>query len=69
MNEETRETFRTRTRVVDFVRRFFAERGFLEVETPMMQPLAGGARWPAPSRPGTTPSAFRSSSGSPPSCT
>ena len=43
MNEESRETFRTRTRVVDFVRRFFAERGFLEVETPMMQPLAGGA--------------------------
>ena len=43
MNEETRETFRTRTRVVDFMRRFFAERGFLEVETPMMQPLAGGA--------------------------
>ena len=43
MNEEARETFRTRTRVVDFVRRFFIERGFLEVETPMMQPLAGGA--------------------------
>ena len=43
MNEEARETFRTRTRVVDFVRRFFAGRGFLEVETPMMQPLAGGA--------------------------
>ena len=43
MNEESRETFRTRSRVVDFVRRFFAERGFLEVETPMMQPLAGGA--------------------------
>ena len=43
MNEETRATFRARTRVVDFVRRYFAERGFLEVETPMMQPLAGGA--------------------------
>ena len=43
MNEEAREAFRTRARVVDFVRRFFAERGFLEVETPMMQPLAGGA--------------------------
>ena len=43
MNEEAREAFRTRTRVVDFVRRFFAERDFLEVETPMMQPLAGGA--------------------------
>ena len=43
MNEAAREAFRTRTRVVDFVRRFFAARGFLEVETPMMQPLAGGA--------------------------
>ena len=43
MNEEARETFRIRTRVVDFIRRFFAARGFLEVETPMMQPLAGGA--------------------------
>ena len=43
MNEEARETFRIRSRVVDFIRRFFAARGFLEVETPMMQPLAGGA--------------------------
>ena len=43
MNEEARETFRTRARVVEFVRRFFLERGFLEVETPMMHPLAGGA--------------------------
>ena len=43
MSEEARETFRTRSRVVEFVRRFFAERGFIEVETPMMQPLAGGA--------------------------
>ena len=43
MNEEARETFRTRARVVEFVRRFFLDRGFLEVETPMMHPLAGGA--------------------------
>ena len=43
VNEGARETFRTRARVVEFVRRFFIERGFLEVETPMMQPLAGGA--------------------------
>ena len=43
MNEGARETFRTRARVVEFVRRFFLERGFLEVETPMMHPLAGGA--------------------------
>ena len=43
MNESARETFRVRTLVVDRIRRFFAARGFLEVETPMMQPLAGGA--------------------------
>ena len=43
MNESARETFRVRTLVVDCIRRFFAARGFLEVETPMMQPLAGGA--------------------------
>ena len=43
MNEPARETFRIRSRMVGFIRRFFADRGFLEVETPMMQPLAGGA--------------------------
>ena len=43
VNEETRETFRTRSRIVDYVRRFFIDRGFLEVETPMMQPIPGGA--------------------------
>ena len=43
MNEQTRETFRLRSRSVDFIRRFLQQRGFLEVETPMMQPLPGGA--------------------------
>ncbi len=43
MNEVSRRTFVTRTRIVRFIRRFLDERGFLEVETPMMQALAGGA--------------------------
>ncbi len=43
MNEVTRETFRTRTRIIDHLRRFLADRGFLEVETPMMQVIPGGA--------------------------
>jgi lysyl-tRNA synthetase class 2 len=43
VNETSRETFRMRSAIVAFVRRFFSERGFLEVETPMMQPIPGGA--------------------------
>ncbi|MCU0936347.1 MAG: lysine--tRNA ligase [Gammaproteobacteria bacterium] len=43
MNEPTRRTFELRARTVDFVRRFLVERGFLEVETPMMQAIPGGA--------------------------
>ena len=43
MNESTRRTFRIRTAVIDFIRRFLNERGFLEVETPMMQVTPGGA--------------------------
>ncbi len=42
-NEESRDTFRARSAVVAYIRRFFAERDYLEVETPMMQPIAGGA--------------------------
>lgn len=43
MNEETRNVFTIRTLTVDYIRHFLAERQFLEVETPMMQVLAGGA--------------------------
>ena len=42
-NEETRELFLTRTRVVAAVRRWLDSRGFVEVETPVLQPLYGGA--------------------------
>ena len=42
-NETSRELFETRTRVIKAVRRFFDSRNFLEVETPMMHPIPGGA--------------------------
>jgi lysyl-tRNA synthetase class 2 len=43
MNQEVREVFVKRSKVVQSIRRFLDARGFVEVETPMMQPIAGGA--------------------------
>ena len=43
MNEVTRTTFRVRSEIVSFLRRFLTDRGFMEVETPMMQAIPGGA--------------------------
>ena len=43
VNPDSRQVFETRARVVAGIRQFLNHRGFLEVETPMMQPLAGGA--------------------------
>src|SRR5204862_2546811 len=43
MNPEVRDVFRRRARVVATLRRFLDARGFLEVETPVLQPLYGGA--------------------------
>jgi lysyl-tRNA synthetase class 2 len=43
MNPEVREVFLKRTRLVQSMRRTLDAHGFLEVETPMMQPIAGGA--------------------------
>jgi lysyl-tRNA synthetase class 2 len=42
-NETSREVFVTRARIIQELRRFFDARGYIEVETPMMHPLPGGA--------------------------
>ena len=42
-NEDTRRVFLTRSKIIQFVREFFVKRGYLEVETPMMHPIPGGA--------------------------
>ncbi len=43
MNEDVRENFRIRSRIVQMLRQYFSSQGFLEVETPMMQTIVGGA--------------------------
>ncbi|WP_448543966.1 lysine--tRNA ligase [Roseiflexus sp.] len=43
VNPEVRDVFRTRAKIVSTMRRFLDERGFLEVETPTLQPIYGGA--------------------------
>ncbi len=42
-NTEVKETFKMRSQVIAAIRQFLNQRGFLEVETPLMQPSAGGA--------------------------
>ncbi len=43
VNENAREVFKLRSRTISAIRRFLEAKGFMEVETPMMQSLAGGA--------------------------
>ena len=43
VNADVKALFEQRSRIIRIIRRFFEERDFLEVETPMMQPIAGGA--------------------------
>src|SRR5947209_11426679 len=43
VNPEVREVFIKRSRIIQAIRRYFDNRGYIEVETPMMQPIAGGA--------------------------
>jgi len=42
-SDEARRTFMVRSRIVQAIRDFFVKRGYLEVETPMMHPIPGGA--------------------------
>ncbi len=50
VNEESRQTFRTRSRIISMIRQYLNSRGFLEFETPILQPIYGGAN----ARPFTT---------------
>jgi len=43
VNPQVRETFVIRSKIISFIRSFLTKEGFLEVETPMMQPIPGGA--------------------------
>lgn len=43
MNQEVKETFQKRSKIISYIRRFFDERGFIDVETPMLQTIPGGA--------------------------
>jgi len=43
MNDVSRDTFRTRVKIIDYIRRFLNKRNFMEVETPMMHSIPGGA--------------------------
>ncbi len=43
MNEEVKQTFRMRTKIIGFIRQYFTAHDFMEVETPMMQIIPGGA--------------------------
>ncbi len=43
VNDPVKEVFVLRSKIIHFIRQFFVKKGFLEVETPMMQPIPGGA--------------------------
>ena len=43
VNEETRDTFKIRSKIIDGMRRFLTDRDFIEAETPMLQVIPGGA--------------------------
>ena len=43
MNEEVKETFQKRSKIISYIRHFFEQRGYMDVETPMLQTIPGGA--------------------------
>ena len=67
-SDEARRLFIDRARIITAVRAYLDANGFVEVETPVLQPLYGG-RSRGPSRPTTTRSTATSTCGSPPSST
>jgi len=44
VNDDVRDVFIKRSKIISYIRNYLDERSFLEVETPMLQPMAGGAR-------------------------
>lgn len=68
VNPQVRQVFLQRTKIIDTMRRFFNERGYVEVETPILQSIPGGASARRSSRI-TMRSTFRSTCGSPTSYT
>jgi len=43
MNQEVKDTFKKRSQIISYIRHFFEDRGFIDVETPMLQAIPGGA--------------------------
>ncbi len=43
MNEESRKVFHTRSKAINFIRQYLTQKGYMEVETPMMHVIPGGA--------------------------
>ena len=43
VNPKVRDIFKTRTKIIDYIRNFLNKKGYLEVETPILQPVYGGA--------------------------
>lgn len=43
LNEHTRDVFKTRSKIITWIRNYLSTDGFIEVETPILQPIAGGA--------------------------
>lgn len=43
LNNKVRQTFHIRAKIISYVRQFFDQLGFLEIKTPMMNMIAGGA--------------------------
>ena len=68
-NPEVRRTFVARSAMVAEIRRFLDGRGYIEVETPMMQPVRRRSGGAARSSPTTTRSTWTSTCASRPSCT